>query len=355
MNDDLISIEEACELLEVSRPTFAKMKKELNLTPHPFGQRQRFSKREILEKISNIRPPARIKALLLERFNFDELWPINQKLDLDCFSLIDAFSATSLLCLALTRSKLGLVVDLHSKLLLNASYLSQMYFFHHLAKLGEGNVIIDSRILNASMIHPEIILPISQVGFKGAERKYSENLKGILKQHGFSEDIGHYIGWSLGELADNSHTHANTKGFCFISIERLIGKYNFLQINISDMGEGIPKTLKRNPKYSELDDETALLMAFKSNVSSWGDEFKRGKGLTDILKIAFECNSFLKVESGDLAYMFYCQDERRGIEKAQASTYVPGTRFSITLIDNHFKEIERAEVNKFIDTYLGEL
>lgn len=142
----------------------------------------------------------------------------------------------------------------------------------------------------------------------------------------------------------------------FISIERLVGKqHDFLQINILDMGEGIHTTLKKNKKYSELSDEKALLMAFKSKVSSWGDEHNRGKGLTDILKIAFECNSFFRVESNELAFMFYCQDKRREVKKIDSSTKTSGTRFSITLIDNKFRDTKRSEVDQFIDEFLEQL
>jgi hypothetical protein len=359
MANDLLTIQQSCDLLKVSRPTFARVRKDFALTEFKIGKRIRFSKREIQEKVSGqpslgfeLRQPKK-NALSHNNFQLEEIWNENEAINLDDLGLIDAFTASSLLCLILARVQKGQTVEIYATTTEKASYLARLDFFNQVKRIGKNLVRVDAKLLEApSHIHPEIILPISAVGFKGAERRYTSEIKSILKTHGFSEDIGHYIGWTLGELADNAHTHSNAHGMCFISIERLTGRQNFLQINIVDCGEGIPNTLRKNIRYKDLNDSRALIMAFKSKVSSWGDEHERGKGLTDLLKIVFECNSHFRVESGSGAYQFYCHATQAKVTAIEPSTRESGTRFSITLIDDGFTDIKREYVDAFVDEYL---
>lgn len=369
MSDDkLLSIIECCELLKVSRPTFEKMRKKHSLKEYLVGSRPRFSRNEITKilysEISTDDRDARvkkkeakenIKALIVNDFDLDKAYG-GMNIDIDKLSVADSYGVSSLLCKLIGESG-RLQRKIYTSKGFMRAYFQKLNFLPQLQKFSGGSVQIDaSMLIQDSTIFPEIILPISQVGFKTAEKKYLEQIRAILRTQGFSNEIGDYIGWTLGELADNSHTHSDCGGKVFISIERLEAKeHNYLQINILDMGDGIHTTLKKNVKYSNLSDEKALLMAFKSKVSSWGDEHQRGKGLTDILKIAFECNSFFRVESCNLAYMFYCQDKRREVKKIMPATSTNGTRFSIVLIDNDFKEIKRTEVDRFVDEFLEQL
>lgn len=367
--NDLISIDEACRLLEVSRPTFARIRVDQSLHEYKIGKRSRYSKSEIVEKIlkkkslqvSELQPATEeikvTNTLVIHDYSLEDIFGEKNVIDIDLIGMMDAFSSTSLMFFILDKIKAGKKVRIESEKFIKAAYLNSVGFFSELLPRASEKVAINPRFYDSSRaFYPGIILPISHVGFKGAERRYTEELKKILKTQGFSDDIGHYIGWTLGELADNAHTHSNSNGCCFISIERLTGKESsFLNINILDMGEGIHATLKKNPKYKDLSDEKALIMAFKSKVSSWGDEYERGKGLTDILKIAFECNSFFRVESGENAFRFYCKGDFRKIEKIKPSSKINGTRFSITLIDEEFNEVSRQVVDTFIDEYLEKI
>ena len=117
----------------------------------------------------------------------------------------------------------------------------------------------------------------------------------------------------------------------------------------------VHKTLKENPKYRDLSDEKAIVTSFKSFVSSWADEHKRGKGLTDIIKIALECNSFFRVECGDICFEIYCKSNKGLITKIDPMLKVNGTRFSITFIDNEFRDASRKDVDDFVDKELKRL
>ena len=176
----------------------------------------------------------------------------------------------------------------------------------------------------------------------------------MLIRHGFSEEIGARIGWIFGELADNALTHG--KGPCYLMCHRFIaakkGKFNFLAIGVADMEVGIHNSLRTNPKYSQLDAKTALLTAFKSNVSSWGDEFKRGKGLTDVIAISLGNYSYFRVESGDMGVSFPWDSAAKW---RQPMSSVSGTRYSIVLTDAEFKDVSRKKADAFIEKLLRTL
>src|SRR5690606_32717045 len=136
-----------------------------------------------------------------------------------------------------------------------------------------------------SHTYSELIkLPITRLGVVGAQNKIVDDLILNLSRQGYSEDICAYIGWAMGELTDNATTHAKVHP-CFVYFEQYGKDQRFLQFTIGDIGVGIPASLKTNPSYAQLTDNRALLMAFKPNVSGRSDEEKRGKGLTDVLKI----------------------------------------------------------------------
>lgn len=119
------------------------------------------------------------------------------------------------------------------------------------------------------------------------------------------------------------------------------------------MGPGIHATLRKNPKYATLTEAQAFLTAFKPKVSSWPDEYGRGKGLTDILGIAMGNQAVLRVESGnmDLRVDFRTYDMKFG----SSSTNVSGTRFALVLIDHEFTIKSKADVSQFIDQRLAKL
>jgi excisionase family DNA binding protein len=357
-SDNLFTINECCELLEISRPTFDRLRKTHSLTEYKVGKRVRFNKEELLQLLGQKKENTLgdIEALVVNSFQLDQAWPSSSSLNIDALKIIDCFGAAALLCQCLERSKNYHIAIDSSPLALQASYLKAINFFPHFTRHAVKSPTISSSIMGSlSRSFPEIILPISQAGSKGVERRYTEDLRPILREQGFSDDIGHYIAWSLGELADNAHTHAQTKGQCFISVERVQGHHNFLIVTIVDNGIGIPASLKSNKKYAHLSDEEALLWAFRPYVSSWDDEHKRGKGLTDILKIAFECSSFFRVESGNAALLMKFKDGISLIERIPPSSSATGTRISLILVDNQFKEANRQDIDNLIKSYLKEL
>ncbi|NJL24860.1 MAG: hypothetical protein HC902_06610 [Calothrix sp. SM1_5_4] len=203
-------------------------------------------------------------------------------------------------------------------------------------------------------------MPIVPIRMKGSERPVAERLNVLLKQQGFSTVVGQYISWILGELADNALTHSSQlqgDRICYVLATRFVSdSSNCVIVGIADTGIGIQNSLKSQPEHRKLGDARALLDAFRPNVSSWAKEYGRGKGLTDVVKIAKGNNAYFIVASNDLAFLMDFRDNNNPhIEKRIPISTAPGTRYGLVLIDNTFKPIPRSEADAFLKNEIKRL
>lgn len=123
-------------------------------------------------------------------------------------------------------------------------------------------------------------------------------------------------------------------------------------IGILDSGVGIQNSLRRNPRYSTLSDTRLLITAFKPFVSSWPEEAERGKGLTDVVKIALSNKGFFRVDSCDLSLMWDFVDLRKSIHVLKPMSQARGVRYCFVLIDSEFDLRNRSEIVDLIDKKL---
>jgi anti-sigma regulatory factor (Ser/Thr protein kinase) len=224
-----------------------------------------------------------------------------------------------------------------------------MGFFNALKMYLNKKIFWDENLYDAITVKnfDVIKLPISRLGVVGAHTKLADNLTLSLRSQGHSLDICSYIGWALGELADNSATHAKTHP-SFAYFEQSGEDERFLQLTIGDSGVGIPESLKSNIKYKNLKNNEALLTSFRPYVSGRADEEERGKGLTDVLQIAMECNSNLRVESNGIGYFFAFNEGVDNFRSCIPTYKNNGTIISILFIDGQFNSLDRSDVDAYI-------
>ena len=141
--------------------------------------------------------------------------------DLRRVDLVDTYGAMTLLCKIKSLLKKSTVNSIY--LIIGSNHacrvLHSLGFFTEVINTP-GQVYIDQALI--ASLSPSVnntLLPLTTTGYRGAEKKILESLFGGLQTQGFSEELCAYLGWSLGELADNAHTHAG--GPCFISITSL--------------------------------------------------------------------------------------------------------------------------------------
>lgn len=92
--------------------------------------------------------------------------------------------------------------------------------------------------------------------------------------------------FAFGELCDNAASHSGSFPF-FVAAQRYTGETTGppprLELAVADAGIGIPKHLRRNPEYSEVDsDSEAIALALNPGVTGTTD--RRGYGFYDVLR-----------------------------------------------------------------------
>lgn len=362
MSDQLVTAKEAAELLNVSFPTFKKIQKQHGLTGIRIGARIKFSRAEILRIVGSagIQKPSsdELPPMDFTVFTDNKIHQLEIEkgvFDLRTVKTMDPYGVLSLLCTLISRCKEGQNLELLIEDNKLTQYLRAIDFFRELEAESEGKIGWDKTLLKTVVEFPDadILVPIRGIKLKGNERFIAEKLIDLLKKQGFSAAVGRKIAHIIGELADNALTHSDpilSERSCFILARRfLLNQTNCIIVGLVDTGQGIHTSLKGNPKHKGLSDRGAFLEAFRPYVSSWDDSARRGKGLTDVLTIAWGNKSFLRVDSGKLGLFMDFQNEP-SIKFRAPSTSAMGTRYGIVLIDNEFKKRTREEADELIKT-----
>lgn len=363
-NRKYLTITEACKILNVSRPTFNKIRKMAELKELFIGKRPRFLREEI-EKIAQPKPVSRIKPdkrITLDIFSGKTAFDIEtstDKFDLTLLKSFDPQGVLNLFCTIVDRGRRGRPVNLRVEDNFPCNHLKSLGFFNQLEEAIPGLINWDRGRLRTDHTDFKYPIGLTKISLPKQEVPVVEKLLALLQTQGFSESIGGYIAWIFGELADNANTHlrigkdldGNADSYLLAQrYEFSKGNRDCLIIGVADVGPGIHATIKRNPKHSGLSDAQALLSAFKPGVSSWPDEYKRGHGLTDILGIAMGNRSIIHAESGGNSFE---ADLTGNVWKTSFDPRKPqGTRFSLVVIDHEFEMKSRADVRTYIDDCL---
>lgn len=358
-----ISIDEACEMLGISRPTFDKIRKKKILREVFLGKRPRFFRDEILrfveDKNQTIADQKLLPFTVFSRTNVKDLETVPNTFDLTRIEKIDPYGVLILFTAFVNLANSGKLVNLSVADDFICNHLRSLGFFIELEKIHPTKIFWNKEVMTSNYEDFSYPIPLTGIHMRKQEAPVVEKLQSLLRKQGLSEDIGGYIGWIIGELVDNSMTHLvynGTQSDCYILSQRFQfkdSKSECVIIGVADLGPGIHNTLRKNPKYAELSDQQAFLTAFKPLVSSWADKYGRGKGLTDVLSIAMGNQSILLAESVDMR--LYTDFRKQFHSLTRDNNEVPGTRFALVLIDQDFELKSKKEVSQFVDKILGEL
>jgi hypothetical protein len=133
---------------------------------------------------------------------------------------------------------------------------------------------------------------------------------------------------AVSEIAQNTFDH-NKDACGFLAMQVYgTGPKRFLEIGVSDFGDGVAATLMRNPKNGSIkSDAQAIRLATQLGISAF-DEPTRGTGLFHLLQIAFRHEGSLQIWSGR-AKMRYRMDTKKGWEFTVP--HLPGMHVTMTL------------------------
>ena len=359
MDNKYLTINDVCKLLNISRPTLNSYREKYDISHVVIKGRILFNKLEILEKLyykNEIVKPELVFTVNND-FNVQKIEIAQNVFDIRQIKTIDPFGAFCLLCCLMGRVRrqeyIYLLIERNSA----SFYLQSINFFRELTRAHSEYVHYNTSILEDVYIDSsETIMPLHLIGYRGGEKRILEDVYTNLKKQGFSDNLCSSLGWILGEIADNTATHAGGVP-CYFMLSSAIGPspLKFLILTTGDVGKGIPATVKSNKKYYELNDYQALITAFKSDVSSWDDIHKRGMGLNDLLGVTKGNGSWVRAESNGKGVFFDFTKSSCKVNARNAGTDVNGTRYCLILIDSEFNYVSKKEINQLLDKHLEQL
>jgi hypothetical protein len=140
------------------------------------------------------------------------------------------------------------------------------------------------------------------------------------------------VATAVSEMSQNTFDH-NEAGCGFLAMQGYgEGRKRFVEIAIADCGDGLRKTLRRNPKYTGLSaDSDAIKLSIQLGVSQHTDP-TRGTGLHHLLEIAYKHSGSIQIRSGN-ASARYRMDRKQGWLRPVPT--MPGVQIVFTL---HSKE-----------------
>jgi len=132
----------------------------------------------------------------------------------------------------------------------------------------------------------------------------------------------------ISEICQNTFDH--NKSTCGFLAMQVYGKgtKRFLEIGVADCGDGLAKTLARNPNNSGIkSDLDAISYATKQGTSEHDDP-TRGTGLYHLLEITYKHCGSVQIRSGK-GKVRYRMDKRQGWHFSVA--HVPGVQIALAL------------------------
>lgn len=136
------------------------------------------------------------------------------------------------------------------------------------------------------------------------------------------------VATAISEIAQNTFDHNKaTSGFLAMQVYGK-GQDRFLEIGVADCGEGLAKTLRRNPKHAMITSDGEAISTATRLGTSEHDDPTRGTGLYHLLEIAYRTEGSVQIRSGK-AKVRYRMDRKKGwaFNVAQA----PGVQIGLTL------------------------
>jgi anti-sigma regulatory factor (Ser/Thr protein kinase) len=135
------------------------------------------------------------------------------------------------------------------------------------------------------------------------------------------------VATAISEACQNTFDHnADTCGFIAMQVYGR-GRKRFLEIGISDYGDGLAPTLRKNPKNTVPTDLAAIRLATQLGTSEHDDP-TRGTGLYHLLEITYKHQGSVQIKSG-AAKVRYRMDKRLGWSFSVPST--AGVHLALTL------------------------
>lgn len=173
------------------------------------------------------------------------------------------------------------------------SYLERADFYDDLP----GNVQLSRpRPSVRRKSHQEKLIELTRIRTRDDVEQLMDRVSKVAQKQISSRSLAKALTTAIGEATENVLDHAESPIGALVAAQRY--RSTGLELAVIDLGNGIPTTLARNPRYAQLSHLQALDRALKDGVSSTC-EAGRGAGLWELARtIQRAGDSTLRLGSG---------------------------------------------------------
>jgi len=147
--------------------------------------------------------------------------------------------------------------------------------------------------------HGEVVdVPTDLAAFDtgGSVEMFNERFKDRLRRAGASSQRAMLCAAAFKEMIDNSHEHADATTFPVAGYVVTPVRWAFV---VSDVGRGVPDTMRTNPNYAGLSDQDAFQFSLRPGISSKGTD--RGFGFAEVFKALVDRSCRLRFRTATVA------------------------------------------------------
>lgn len=148
---------------------------------------------------------------------------------------------------------------------------------------GRNPLLIEVTKINSGALLPDLLTQIVEV---------------LRRRMKYQKNDAFDVAIAISELCQNTFDH--NSGACGFLAMQAYGKgaNRFIEVAVADFGDGLLKTLKRNPMHSGLsNDIDAIRLAIQPGVSEH-DDATRGTGLHHLVEITYRHSGSVQIRSG---------------------------------------------------------
>jgi len=185
----------------------------------------------------------------------------------------------------------------------------------------------DARPADGTPGRPTVLLPLTRIQDADQAEVLAERITPLARPQ-VGAEVARALFMSLGELLDNSCSHAGSAAGVYVAAQvyaGAAGDRRGIELAVADAGIGILAHLRRNPGFGHLSSATAAIRsALKPGATGTTD--RRGYGFSDMLdEVARAGPGKMVIRSGDGLARITVRGSQRKERFSAGSPAVPGT------------------------------
>lgn len=159
---------------------------------------------------------------------------------------------------------------------------------------------------------------------------YLQRFERSLRSSGFGDRFPKALSQAFTEMIENVIRHSSTNGTPFPGVAGFHVRPKAASFVVADLGQGVLRGLRGNPRWRYLaDEQTALVAAARDGASRMVNE-SAGFGFKRVFKSFLEREGYVSLRSGDGVANMRGNSDQKSVETCSCA-YVPGLRVSVTM------------------------